>query len=69
MPVRVLDDIFDRLDESIVKEIIKLVSRDDFGQIFISDTNRESLDRILDSFNDNYHLYSVSKGVIEKMDN
>ena len=69
MPLLVLDDIFDRLDEARVKEIIKLVSGDDFGQIFISDTNRESLDRILHPFNNNYHLYSVSNGVIEKMDN
>ena len=33
-PILVLDDIFDRLDESRVKEIIKLVSSDEFGQIF-----------------------------------
>ena len=68
MPLLVLDDIFDRLDETRVKEIIKLVSGPNFGQIFISDTNRQSLDRILQPFNDNYHLYSVADGVIEEMD-
>ena len=68
-PILVLDDIFDRLDETRVKEIIKLVSSNDFGQIFISDTNRQSLDRILQPFNDNYHLYSVEDGAIEQMDN
>lgn len=67
-PILVLDDIFDRLDEIRVKEIIKLVSGKDFGQIFISDTNRQSLDRILQPFNDNYHLYSVADGVIEEME-
>lgn len=67
-PILVLDDIFDRLDETRVKEIIKLVSGSDFGQIFISDTNRQSLDRILHPFNDNYHLYSVADGVIEQME-
>ena len=30
-----------------------------FGQIFISDTNRESLDRILDRLNNSYNIYSV----------
>ena len=68
-PILVLDDIFDRLDESRVKEIIKLVSGDEFGQIFISDTNRQSLDRILQPFNDNYHLYSVNEGEVERMEN
>ncbi|MDD2476207.1 MAG: DNA replication and repair protein RecF [Dysgonamonadaceae bacterium] len=68
-PLLVLDDIFDRLDEARVKEIIKLVSSDDFGQIFISDTNRQSLDRILQPFNNNYHLYSVVDGKIERNDN
>ena len=68
LPLLVLDDIFDRLDESRVKEIIQLVSGPDFGQIFISDTNRQSLDRILQPFNDNYHLYSVADGVIEQME-
>ena len=67
-PLLVLDDIFDRLDETRVKEIINLVSGPHFGQIFISDTNRQSLDRILHPFNDNYHLYSVENGVIKQMD-
>lgn len=68
-PILVLDDIFDRLDEARVKEIIRLVSDDDFGQIFISDTNRQSLDRILKPFDNNYHLYSVVEGEIEPLNN
>lgn len=67
IPILVLDDIFDRLDETRVKEIIRLVSGDGFGQIFISDTNRQSLDRILKPFDNNYHLYSVVDGEIEPM--
>ena len=68
-PILVLDDIFDRLDEARVKEIIGLVSGDDFGQIFISDTNRQSLDRILQPFDSNYHIYSVVDGEIEPISN
>ena len=68
-PILVLDDIFDRLDEERVKEIIRLVSDDDFGQIFISDTNRQSLDRILKPFDNNFHLYSVIEGEIEPLNN
>ena len=41
VPLLLLDDIFDKLDASRVEQIIKLVAGDNFGQIFITDTNRE----------------------------
>jgi recombinational DNA repair ATPase RecF len=40
-PILLLDDIFDKLDKNRVKQIINLVSANDFGQIFISDTEEE----------------------------
>lgn len=61
-PILLLDDIFDKLDSSRVEKIVKLVSDDNFGQIFITDTNREHLDEILQSINDDYHLFYVENG-------
>ena len=46
-PLLLLDDIFDKLDASRVEQIVRLVSGDSFGQIFITDTNRDHLDQIL----------------------
>ena len=66
-PILLLDDIFDRLDAVRVEEIVKLVSGPEFGQIFISDTNRESLDRILDRLNNSYNIYSVLDGEVNIM--
>lgn len=63
-PILVLDDIFDRLDSKRVEEIVKLVSEPEFGQIFMSDTNRESLDKILDRLYNDSHIYSVINGEI-----
>jgi DNA replication and repair protein RecF len=63
-PILLLDDIFDKLDSSRVEQIVKLVLSDDFGQIFITDTNREHLDEILSHTNSNYHLYEVVKGEV-----
>ncbi len=65
-PILLLDDLFDRLDAKRVEEIVKLVSGEEFGQIFISDTNRESLDRVLDVMNNNSHIYSVVDGEIDR---
>jgi DNA replication and repair protein RecF len=66
-PILLLDDIFDRLDANRVEEIVKLVSGPEFGQIFLSDTNRESLDRILERTDNNSHIYSVIDGEINLM--
>lgn len=67
-PILLLDDIFDKLDASRVEQIIKLVSADSFGQIFITDTNREHLNEILRSIDKDYHLYMVQDGgVIEQL--
>lgn len=63
-PIILLDDIFDRLDSKRVEEIVKLVSGEEFGQIFISDTNRGSLDKILARLNNNSQIYSVTDGEI-----
>jgi len=67
-PILLLDDIFDKLDASRVEQIIKLVSGDTFGQIFITDTNRKYLDEILSAMKHDYALFQVEKGVIQDME-
>ena len=63
-PIVLLDDIFDKLDASRVEQIVKLVSGDSFGQIFITDTNRDHLDRILHEVNGDYRLFEVENGEV-----
>lgn len=67
-PILLLDDIFDKLDASRVAEIIKLVSGDGFGQIFITDTNRKYLDEILQAMNHDYALFKVEQGEVQPME-
>lgn len=67
-PILLLDDIFDKLDALRVEQIVKLVSGDRFGQIFITDTNRNYLDEIVLHVGNNFHFYSVTQGSIEKLD-
>ena len=64
-PVLLLDDIFDKLDALRVEQIIKLVSGDGFGQIFITDTNRKYLDEIVAAVNDDYRLFEVEHGEVK----
>jgi DNA replication and repair protein RecF len=51
-PILLLDDIFDKLDSLRIQALMNLVSEDNFGQIFVSDTNA---DRILQLF-ENIHI-------------
>ena len=67
VPLLLLDDIFDKLDASRVEQIIKLVAGDNFGQIFITDTNREHLDRNLHKVGSYYKMFRVEKGNISEM--
>lgn len=59
MPILLLDDIFDKLDSTRVKQIIGLVTNNDFGQIFISDTNKERLKTILSDTNIDYRIFEL----------
>lgn len=61
-PLLLLDDIFDKLDASRVEKIVRMVSGDTFGQIFITDTNRDHLDEILRHSDSDYKIYTVRKG-------
>ena len=66
-PVLLLDDIFDKLDAERVEEIVRLVSGDHFGQIFITDTNRKYLDAILEHINHDYALFRVEQGEVQTL--
>lgn len=63
-PIVLLDDIFDKLDASRVEQIVKLVAGDSFGQIFVTDTNRDHLDKILQKIEGDYKLFEVCDGEV-----
>ncbi len=63
-PLLLLDDLFDKLDADRVEQIVHLVSGDRFGQIFITDTNREHLDQILSRMGGDYRLFHVKGGEV-----
>lgn len=67
-PILLLDDIFDKLDSLRVEQIVKLVLSNDFGQIFITDTNREHLDNILRNTDSLYHIYVMDQGAITQVE-
>jgi DNA replication and repair protein RecF len=58
-PLILLDDVFDKLDSDRVTQIMKLVAADHFGQIFITDTNQDHLEKILATIPVEYKLFRI----------
>lgn len=64
-PLLLLDDIFDRLDSARVGRIISLVSDNDkFGQVFITDVDRNHIDGIMENAGCDYKVFTVQDGQV-----
>ncbi len=63
-PILLLDDIFDRLDSERVERIVEMVQGEAFGQIFITDTDRQHLTEILKP-NENAKIFHVEGGEVK----
>ncbi|MDX1315583.1 MAG: DNA replication/repair protein RecF [Eudoraea sp.] len=58
-PILLLDDIFDKLDENRVAQIITLVEDENFGQIFISDTHPDRTENVVRSIHQSYKIFKL----------
>ncbi len=65
--ILLLDDIFDKLDAHRVQRIVELVNSDRFGQIFITDTDRQHLVDILRLLKDQSKVFQVHNGEINEI--
>jgi DNA replication and repair protein RecF len=59
VPILLLDDVFDKLDEHRVSQIIALVNKDEFGQIFITDTHAERTENVIKQSNKPYQIFKL----------
>lgn len=63
-PILLLDDIFDKLDRSRVKQLIRLLVEEDFGQICITDTHENRLAEIITQLETENLIFSVENGTV-----
>ena len=66
-PILLLDDIFDKLDSERVERIVQLVGDERFGQIFITDTDRQHLTKILGQEQFDAKLFQVDNGEVRTL--
>src|SRR5690606_9471772 len=58
-PILLLDDIFDKLDENRVAQIIELVDDEQFGQLFLSDTHAERTENVVKQIHQSYKIFKL----------
>ena len=61
-PILLLDDVFDKLDMNRIGNLIGMVAGSGFGQIFITDSDKDRLSRIVDGITDQYCYYIAENG-------
>jgi DNA replication and repair protein RecF len=63
-PILLLDDIFDKLDDQRVKQLVRLVGEDHFGQVFLTDTQQQRVDKLFEESQIDHRIFEVNNGVI-----
>lgn len=66
-PILLLDDLFDKLDMNRVSNLLKMVAGSDFGQIFLSDSNKVRITGIVDSITSDRAYFETSGGEFTKL--
>lgn len=64
-PILLLDDVFDKLDMDRISNLIRMVAGNDFGQIFITDTNRERMQSVVDGITRERRYFNTQGGVFD----
>ena len=67
-PIMLLDDLFDKLDTGRVSNLLKMVAGKDFGQIFLTDSNKTRIRSIVDSITADRAYFETEGGVFNRID-
>jgi len=59
-PILLLDDVFDKLDDNRVQQLMSLVSENSFGQVFITDTQAENIHKIFDPLSIEHKIFIIN---------
>lgn len=63
-PILLFDDIFDKLDDNRVHQIVELVSKNNFGQVFITDTQRQRIENLFKIVNIDHKIFDIENGML-----
>ncbi|HUZ61132.1 MAG TPA: DNA replication and repair protein RecF [Hanamia sp.] len=58
-PILLLDDVFEKLDESRIKNLLRYVCKENNGQVFVTDTHLERLETSLSQFGNEVQIIEL----------
>ena len=61
-PILLLDDVFDKLDMGRISNLLTMVASNEFGQIFITDSNKVRMAGIVDGITRDRAYFETSQG-------
>lgn len=65
-PVLLLDDVFDKLDMGRISNLLQMVASNDFGQIFITDSNKVRMSGIVDGLTQDRAYFETVSGTFSR---
>ncbi len=66
-PILLLDDVFDKLDMGRISNLLQMVSGNDFGQIFITDSNKVRMSGIVDAITEDRAYFETKEGTFARI--
>ena len=66
-PILLLDDVFDKLDMSRISNLLGMVAGSDFGQIFITDSNKVRMAGIVDGLTTDRTYFEAAGGCFTRI--
>lgn len=66
-PLLLLDDVFDKLDMGRISNLLQMVSGSDFGQIFITDSNKVRMSGIVDALTQDRAYFETVAGTFRRL--
>ena len=66
-PILLLDDVFDKLDMGRISNLLQMVASNDFGQIFITDSNKVRMAGIVDGLTQDRAYFETAGGMFTRI--
>jgi len=66
-PLLLLDDVFDKLDMGRISNLLQMVASKDFGQIFITDSNKVRMAGIVDGLTQDRAYFETAGGTFTRL--
>ena len=66
-PILLLDDIFDKLDDGRISQLMTIIGSDDFGQVFVTDAREERTKSLLHGKFEPMKIFRVENNTVQEV--